>query len=318
MSTKAKIIMTVAEAEKDHEKWLKIRNAGIGGSDAGTIMGLNPYRSRLSLWMEKTGKQEPPDLSDKEAVQWGIRNEPTIATWFAETTGKKLRKCGTMQSIEYPWLLANVDRMVDKENAGLEIKTAGVKQAYRWEGEEVPNEYYCQCQHYMMVTGCEKWYIAVLIGGNKSIYKEIPRNEKFIEEMFIREAAFWTLVEEDVMPEVDGSKDTKEALGNLYPQALDDTEIELESTEKVEEIFKDYADYKKLIKDYTFLATECENKIKAMMGENKRAVIGEHKVSWINVAGRTGLDTDKLKEEEPEIYAKYKKVGKPSRKFTMK
>jgi putative phage-type endonuclease len=315
---KAKVILTVAEAEKDHEKWLEIRNKGIGGSDAGTIMGINPYRSRLSLWMEKTGKQEPKDLADNEAVQWGIRNEPTIATWFAEVTGKKLRKCGTMQSDKYPWLLANVDRLIDGENAGLEIKTAGIKQSKRWEGDEVPDEYYAQCQHYMLVTGCDKWYIAVLLGGNKAIYKEVPRNEQFIEELFEKEAAFWTLVEHDIMPEVDGSKDAKEALNFLYPQAKKETELELETTDKLEEIFKDYADYKKAINDYTILATECENRIKALMGDNERCKIGNHKASWTNSAGRTGIDSEKLKSELPDIYKKYIKVGKPSRRFSMK
>ncbi len=314
----AKIILTVAEAEKDHAKWLAVRNKGIGGSDAGTIMGLNPYRSRLSLWMEKTGKQEPQDLSDKESVQWGIRNEPTIAAWFSQTTGKKLRKCGTMQSNKHPWLLANVDRLIEGEKAGLEIKTAGVRQAHRWDGDEVPDEYYCQCQHYMLVTGLDMWYIAVLIGGNKAIYKEVPRNEKFIQEMFAREAGFWVSVEEDIMPEVDGSEDTKNSLSNLYPQAKNDTEIEFESTDIIEEIFRDYEEYNKRIEDYTYLATECENKIKKLMGENARCRIGEHRASWTNSAGRTTIDAKALKQNNPKIYEKYKKVGKPSRRFSMK
>ena len=314
----AKVILTVAEAEKDHNKWLEVRNKGIGGSDAGTIMGINPYRSRLSLWMEKTGKQEPKDLSDNEAVEWGIRNEPTIASWFAEKTGKKLRKCGTMQNNKHPWLLANVDRLIDGENAGLEIKTAGVKQSHRWDGEEVPDEYYCQCQHYMLVTGCETWYIAVLIGGNKAIYKEVPRNQDFIDELFRAEAGFWTLVEHDIMPDIDGSKDAKESLSILYPQAKKETELELDSTEKIEEIFTDYATYKKAINDYTILATECENKIKALMGENERCKVGNHRASWTNSAGRTTIDSDRLKEEMPDTYEKYKKVGKPSRRFSMK
>lgn len=314
----AKLVMTVEEAAKDHDKWLKLRNTGLGGSDAGVVMGVNPYRSRLTLWMEKTGQKEPDDLMEIEAVQWGIRNEPTIAEWFCDVTGKKLRKCGTLRSVQHPWLLANVDRLVVGENAGLEIKTAGVKQAGRWKGEEIPDEYYCQCQHYMLVTGCDKWYIAVLIGGNKAIHKEIPRNNSFIEELFKKEAAFWSLVENNIMPEVDGLDDTKNSLNILYPQAVPDKFIEVESTDKLEELFRDYDEYKKTITSLGSLMTEIENKIKVLVGDNELAIIGDHKVRWSNFPGRVTIDAKRLYAEQPDIYEKYKKVGKDSRRFSMK
>ena len=315
---KAKLVMTVEEAEKDHKKWAELRNTGLGGSDAGVVMGVNPYKSRLTLWLEKTGQKEPDDLSDVEAVQWGIRNEPNIADWFCDVTGKKVRKCGTLRSEQHPWLLANVDRVIVGENAGLEIKTAGVKQAGRWKGEEVPDEYYCQCQHYMLVTGCEKWYLAVLIGGNKAIYKEIPRNDAFIEELFNKEAGFWTLVENKIMPSVDGLEDTKKALNYLYPQAVPEKLIELESTEKLEQLFHDYAEYKNTINTLGQLMTEIENKIKVLVGDNELALIGDHKVRWSNFPGRVTIDAKRLEADQPEKKKKYKKVGKDSRRFSMK
>jgi len=313
-----RLILTVEEAAKDHDKWLAIRNKGIGGSDAGVIMNLNPYKSRLSLWMEKTGQKEPDDLSENEAVYWGIKNEQNIADCFEERTGKKLRKCGTLQSVEHPWLLANVDRLIVGEDAGLEIKTAGVQQAARWKDDELPDEYYAQIMHYLLVTGLPMWYVAVLIGGNRCLIKEVPRNEAFIEELFKTEAAFWTLCEHDIMPEVDGMEDTKDALSVLYPQAKTKTELELETTDKLEEIFKDYADYKKTIKQLEALKTECENKIKALMGNNERCKAGAHKASWINMPGKVTIDAAALKENYPKIYDEYAKVGKPFRKFTMK
>ena len=314
----AKIILTVAEAEKDHDKWLATRNKGIGGSDASIIMGYNPYRSKLSLWMEKTGRQEPEDLSDNQAVQWGIRHEPTIAKWFAEETGKKLRKCGTMQNVKHPWLLANVDRLVEGEEAGVEIKTAGVKQYPQWAEEELPDAYYCQVQHYMLVTGLKKWYVAVLLAGNEARIREVPRNEAFIAEMFQKEAAFWTLVEHYIMPEVDGLESTKDALNELYPKAVKESVLELETTETIEEIFRDYASYKKSIAELEILKAECENKIKKLMGDNERCKVGEHKASWINMPGKKSIDLKALELNNPKIYKKYMKEGKPFRKFTMK
>lgn len=315
---KAKLILTVEEAAKDRNKWLAIRNKGIGGSDAGVIMGVNPYKSRLSLWMEKTGQKEPDDLSDNESVEMGIKFEPLIAELFEERTGKKVRKCGTLQSIKYPWLLANVDRLVVGEDAGLEIKNVGVRQAALWKDDNLPDQYYCQCQHYLLCTGLPRWYIAALIGGNRFIYTEVPRNESFIEELFRKEASFWTTVEHRIMPEVDGLEDTKNALNIMYPAAVPKKELELESTESLEELFKDYAEYKKTIKNLETLKSECENKIKVLMGDNERAVIGEHKASWINMPGKVTVDLKAFEAEMPEAYKKYTKTGNPFRKFLMK
>ena len=78
-----RLILSVKDAE-DHEKWLKTRDLGIGGSDAAVIMGLNPYKSSYKLWMEKTGQAEPEDLTGIMSVYWGTKNEPAIADWFQE------------------------------------------------------------------------------------------------------------------------------------------------------------------------------------------------------------------------------------------
>lgn len=53
--TNCDLILSVKDAE-DHEKWLKTRDIGIGGSDAAVIMGLNSYKSPYQLWMEKPGR----------------------------------------------------------------------------------------------------------------------------------------------------------------------------------------------------------------------------------------------------------------------
>jgi len=316
---KAKLIMTVEEAQKNREAWLALRNKGVGGSDAGTIMRMTPWKGRLRLWMEKTGKSEPADLKDNERVDWGNRLEPVIADYFTEKTGKQLRKCGTLQSVAHPWLLANVDRLVVGENAGLEIKTADKNQFKYWKDDEVPDSYYCQCQHYMLVTGCEKWYICALIGGNKPVIKEMLRNDKFIEDLFREEAAFWTLVENDITPDIDdGLEDTAEAVKELYPQAKPESVLEVECTDNIQKIFELYEEAKIGKTRFEELETECKNKIKALMGDNELCLMGEHKASWSNTAGRVTLDAKKLQAEHPDIYEQYKKVGKASRRFSMK
>ena len=200
-----KLIMTVEEMQ-DRKKWEAMRNIGIGGSDASTIAGINRWKSPYQLWLEKTGQVEPEDISDNEYVYWGTVLEQLVADRFCELTGKKVRKCGMMQSLTHEFMLANVDRLVVGENAGLECKTANGFKAKEWEGDNVPDGYYLQCQHYMAVTGCEKWYIACLIGGNHFVWKEIPRNEEDIAALIEAEGAFWEdNVKGGIMPDVDGS-----------------------------------------------------------------------------------------------------------------
>ena len=156
------------------------------------------------MWQEKTGQGEPEDLSDNEYVYWGTVLEQAVADRFTELTGLKVKKCGTLQSLDCPFMIANVDRLVVGENAGLECKTANGFKAKEWEGDNVPDGYYLQCQHYMAVTGCEKWYIACLIGGNHFVWKEIPRNEEDITALIEAEKAFWEdNVQGGIMPDVE-------------------------------------------------------------------------------------------------------------------
>ena len=165
----------ILKAGAPREDWLRVRNLGIGGSDAGVILGLNPYKSPWQLWLEKTGQTEPDDLSTNEYVYWGTKQEPLVAERFFEETGKRVQRRGTLRSRTHPWMLANVDRMIVGEEAGLEIKTANAFAGKDWADDELPDSYYAQCLHYMAVTGYTKWYIAALIGGNHYVQKEIPR-----------------------------------------------------------------------------------------------------------------------------------------------
>ncbi|WP_311194382.1 YqaJ viral recombinase family protein [Selenomonas noxia] len=305
----AKLIMSIAEMT-DEKKWLEARSTGIGGSDAAVIVGLNRWKSPFQLWLEKTGKAEPDDLSENEYVYWGKVLEEAVAKRFCELTGKKVQRRGLLQMDGCPYIIASVDRMVVGENAGLECKTCNGFAAKEWEDDEVPAAYYVQCQHYMMVTGCERWYIAVLIGGNRFVWKEIPRNDKEIDLLFQAETEFWHKVQEGIMPEVDGSESCKDALvaefqgGIAEPLTLPGMAVGIiEQIRKIEDAKNDLENNSEFYK----------NQLRKMMGSYELGYAGDYKVSWKAQAGRTTIDSKALKEKEPEIYAKYAKQGKPTR-----
>ena len=305
----AKVLMTVEEMQ-DRAAWLEARKKGIGGSDASVIVGLNKWKSPFALWMEKTGQSEPEDLSENEYVYWGNVLEETVAKEFTKRTGKKVVRRGLLQHDTIPYLLASVDRLVVGEDAGLECKTANGFAAKAWEGDEIPDAYYVQCQHYMAVTGAKKWYIAALIGGNRFVWKEIARNEDDIKALLEAEAEFWHKVETKEMPEVDGSDDCTKALSEKFQgggEAIELPSVADESLAKIDELEELEGSIKEQIEAH-------KNFLRKLLGDAEIGTTAAgRKVTWKTQAGRTTVDSKRLKAERPDVWEAYAKVGKPMR-----
>ncbi|MDF1509707.1 YqaJ viral recombinase family protein [Robertmurraya sp. DFI.2.37] len=309
--------ITNAISTKDMSRfeWLQERTKGIGGSDAGIILGLNKYRTAFELWLEKTGQVEPVEV-DNEAIYWGNQMEDVVAKEFEKRTGKKVRRTNFMYSHpEHPFIKANIDRLIVGESALLECKTASAYLAKEWEGEEVPDTYLVQVQHYLGVTGKEKAYIAVLVGGNRFIWKEIERDEDLITMIFEAEKNFW---ERHVLggepPALDGSSAAEKYLKEKYERAEKDKEIVLPGEYK--ELLLQYEKVKsdeKLIKS---AKTEIENKIKAELKDAESGIADRFIVTWKNQS-RNSVDSKALKEKFPDIYNQVLKISS-FRKFDVK
>ena len=305
----ADLVMTVEEM-KDEKKWLEVRNTGLGGSDAGIVAGLNKWKSPLMLWLEKTGQAEPEDLSKNERVYWGKKNEANIAEWFEEQTGKKVIRKGLMRSKENPFMLATVDRMVVGEDAGLEIKTAGVDQSKNWIDDEIPDTYYCQCQWYMAVTGCAYWYIAALIGGNKAVWKRIERNQVDIDNLIKLGKDFWNKVVNKIKPDsIDGTESCSKALNEYYT----DNGKTVSLSQSVYDLITDYDQSRKLADLSKEALERAKNALKDVLGNNEVGILGDRKITWKTQNGKVTIDSKKLKAEMPDVYEKYSKIGKPIR-----
>ena len=143
-----------------HEEWLKHRKGYIGGSEAACIMGLNPWKSNLDLFREKTGKQEAPDLSGNEAVEYGTKAEEHIRALFALDHPElevSYVPYNSWHNPKYPFAAASLDGWLKDKNGrkGIwECKTAIITskvQADKWK-DQIPDYYYCQLLHYFGVT----------------------------------------------------------------------------------------------------------------------------------------------------------------------
>ena len=120
------------------EDWLAVRKQGIGSSDAAAAVGLNPYKSQLELWLEKTGRDiSLPNLDpqDEESpAYWGNILEPIVAAHYTRRSGHRARRINAVLQHPAPqlnWMLANIDREVigASEVQILECKTAGINGA---------------------------------------------------------------------------------------------------------------------------------------------------------------------------------------------
>ena len=298
-----------------HNEWLEARRSGIGGSDVSAICGLNKYKSPIGIYLDKIGAQEKKE-EQSEAAYWGNTLEELVAREFTKRTGKKVRNRNAMlQHEEYPWMLANLDRVVVGENAILECKTTSAYLSQEWEGEEIPAAYILQVQHYLAVTGYKKAYIACLIGGQKFVYKEIEKDQEIIDYLIKLEKDFWlNHVEKKIPPPVDGSEASSEVLSLMYPKATIDETINLD--EDVQNLINKREDLKIKESEIKESINEIDNRIKNLMGEHSAAIAGEYKITWSN-STTSRFDTKTFKEKCPDLYKQYLKETS-SRRFSIK
>lgn len=306
-----KLISTV---DMSHEEWLRYRKLGIGGSDAGSICGLNPYSSAIVVFQDKTQK-EAGEKEDNEAMRQGRDLEEYVARRFMEETGKKVRRANAIYGHpDHDFMMANVDRLVVGENAGLECKTASAYSADKWKDGHIPESYEIQCHHYMAVTGADAWYIACVILGKEFIWRKIERDEETIQMLIDIESDFWqNNVKADKMPAPDGSKAAEELLQKYYGSSEPEKMIPLVDFDEKLERRAEIGDLQdKLEKE----KKQIEQEIKVYMEDAEMAVSDLYRVTWKSVTANR-VDSKQLKADFPEIY---KQVLKPSesRRFTVK
>ena len=296
--------MNVAKStlEMTHQEWLEDRRKGIGGSDVATILGLNKYKSVYQLWLEKTDQIEVTS-AQSEAAYWGNTLEEVVAEEFSKRTGKKVRRRNKVfEHSKYPFLRANIDRDIVGENAVLECKTANQFLANEWDEDEIPIQYICQVQHYMNVLNLDYVYFAVLIGGQKFVWKKMERDQELIDMITEKLVAFWTEnVEKGIEPAIDGLKATSDFLTQRYLDT-DESETELNAAfdEKIANLTRLKGDKKIIEENITLL----ENELKQALGKSD-ATIGitpNNIVSWKKMQSKR-LDKKKLIDKYPDIAA---------------
>jgi putative phage-type endonuclease len=292
------------------------KQVGIGGSDVATILGLNPFKSRFVLWLEKT-KQKAPDIVDNDAVTWGNILEPVVRDHFKKETGFKVFQNNfVLQHDKFDWMLANIDgEVIDPFFDGrgiLEIKTTNERNKKAWENG-CPVYYQCQVFHYLAVTGYEYAYICCLIGGSTFKYYLIERDDYIIDQIIKAEMIFMEQVRRRIPPEIGGTNDEKNWLAATFPEAIEEEKI-LPSS--LEELALEYTELQKEIKDKTLRCDEIKNKIKLEAKDFKRLQGNRVKINMPTIE-KVMFDNKVFAVEHPELYEQYKTKQSSYRGFTV-
>ena len=206
--------------EPDSEDWHEARKSGIGGSDIGTVLGLNPWDSAFALWARRTGQ-----ISEKQVNNWAVRfgkafEEPILRMWQTEHPEWDVVQTGTYRARRHPFQLANPDALAQHRETGewmlLEVKTS------RNPWKDVPPHYMAQVQHYLDVMGLQRAVIVGVVGWTWE-EREVEADSFLQEEMRAAASRFWDHLTAVAPPSWDGSKSTYEAVREMHPDIDNET-----------------------------------------------------------------------------------------------
>ena len=286
-----------------HEAWLELRHLGVGGSDIGSILGLNKYASAFDVWLNKTYRDKPIEVN--EAMNWGNVLEDPVALEFARVTGKKVARLNRMIQHKDGVLLANIDRRIVGESALLEVKTVGYNSMHLWGDsgtDEVPDKVLAQTLTYLAVTGYQKAYIACLIGGQELRIYEVYRDEEVIEDIVYKAAEFWKTVEDDCHP----APTEPSSVEVLYPENNDSFTVDAAIASTTSELkslqikIKEMQAEEKAIKAKLCARIGDTSGVKANEGDKKCLA------TWKSQT-RKSFDTKSFEIDHPEMFNQYQK-----------
>ncbi|HFF2056883.1 YqaJ viral recombinase family protein [Pseudomonas aeruginosa] len=312
----------ISTKELPREDWLAVRKQGIGSSDASAAVGLNPYKSQLELWLEKTGhdarlpKADPHD--EESPMYWGNVLEPIVAWHYSKRTGNKVRRINAVlqhANPELPWMLANIDREVigADDVQILECKTAGLNGARLWK-EGVPEYVQLQVVHQLAVTGKQAADVAVLLGGQTLEVHRIERDEQMIARLIELERRFWQYVETDTPPPADGSASAELALRCLYPEDSGQT-LDLSGNAGLAAAFLELKAVSQSIAEKEKREAELKQRLQQAMGDATHAEFSSGGITWKKAKDSVTLDVARLLKEKPYLQAKYPLLKPGPRRF---
>jgi putative phage-type endonuclease len=284
----------VGTKQLPREDWLAVRKQGLGSSDAAAAVGLNPYKSQLELWLEKTGRDSSlpkVDPQDEESpAYWGNILEPIVATHYTRRSGHRIRRVNAVLQHPDPnltWMLANIDREV--------IGASDVQLA---------------------VTGKPAADVAVLLGGQHLEIHRIERDDSLIARLIDLERLFWDYVVSDTPPPADGSTSADQALRCLYPKD-NGQNLDFSQDTRLCTIFTELQNVRESIALQEKQEAQLKQTLQQAIGDASRATFATGCITWKKAKDSVALDLPRLLKEKPYLQVRYATTKTGSRRFLL-
>lgn len=273
------------------EEWLDARRSAITATDAAAVLGRSPWRTALHVYADKLGLRD--DLDETERMEWGRRLEPVIAAAYRERTGRAVDLApphALARSTSREWMAASLDARQGSRELGegvLEIKCAEWDDT--WE-HEAPLHYQIQLQHQLAVTGRTWGTLVVLLRGNRLLWHDVERNDRFCSLLIEREAELWDRIQRHDPPAPEPTHLGFEAVKVLYPTATAGSSIEL--GHEAEALAEEWELAKAAVKEAVERKDGLEAQIRALLGDAEKASLPSCAVLTCKETKRAGYTVE--------------------------
>lgn len=288
----------------------------ITGSDAAVICGLSPFKTKLQLWMEKTGRIVQEDIGHLNHIKFGNFFEQGVADWFAQDANKVITKePNLLVHKSLHWMAGNIDFKVEGENAILECKTAFNDEGWGSGENIIPIYYLMQVAHYCAVGDFDKAYIAVVFAAKREMrWYRYDRNLELEAKLIAREQEFWiNNVLSDIAPEPQNEKD----ILLLYKETKADPIIAnndiLLKLQDINQIKNQIALLEPVLKNY-------EEELRLFMKDHDTLIdeSGQILATWKYTKPINRFNAKKLKEDNEKLWNKYLGKEDPQRRLVIR
>lgn len=283
---------------RDQTHWHELRSQHVGASEVAALFDMSPFTTLWQLWMEKSGKLPPEDLSGNKSVQAGTFLESGIANWAAHRWDMKIEKVVDYYTADdCPGMGASLDFQTDGGHP-VEIKWSAHGDGWEYEGDTItcaPDNYVLQVLHQMACTDAEYGWLIALI-RNEPRRMKVPRSVEIISKIKSHVAKFWDSVSCGAEPPVDFDKD-----GEAVVRLLDFVPMsEVTLTTEHAHLFQTYLENAAIEKEAkakkdaakTELLTLSIEAMGKMNTSQEKAVVkcGDHKLSISTIKASVGTE----------------------------
>lgn len=278
------------------------RDTFIGASEAAAALGLDPYKDRYTLWLQKTGQALPDE--ENAFMRYGRRAEPFVRQWFAEEHPHLIvvdSEGRTWRHPDAPFIAATPDGFVkpgrlcdDAPLIGLELKTADVRLADRWD-DDAPLPYVIQAYVQMMCTGVRTVTLACDLRPDLHTY-DVEWEQGLADFIYEGLTLFWGHVVDGTPPPPTGDPGEQSGMAMVWDADTDKVaDLSPTGARAVSELVGVQAQLEELNRQ----ASTLKAVIQYEMGDAREAHIDGRKVAIYY--DTTELDLAALTAERPDV-----------------